>query len=370
MKIIKTETILLQIPYDIGGGQRNIAGQPAAGLNILLVRIETDDGLVGWGEAFGHAVAPATKVVIDTMIASQLIGRDSSKIDAIMLDLTKALHLFGRNGPVIYALSGVDIALWDIAGKRANLPLYQLLGGGFRDELQVYASLLRYGEPEVLAANVHRAVALGYTSIKLHEIKPALVRIARETMGPAPRLMVDTNCPWTVSEALEMARAMSIYDVAWLEEPIWRPEDHHSLAEVKRQGIIPIAAGENAGSVQDFRSMMERGAIDIAQPSVTKIGGITEVRKIIALCDAFGVQVIPHCAYFGPGYLASMHIAASLAHEAPLERLFMDLEASPFSPYTDHPVSGKVKVPQGPGLGCDPDPAIIQRYRITPAGGR
>jgi L-alanine-DL-glutamate epimerase-like enolase superfamily enzyme len=369
MKIIKAETILLQIPYDIGGGERNIAGQPATGLNVLLLRVETDEGLIGWGEAFGHAVAPATKVILDTMIIPQLIGRDSSHIDAIMQDLTQALHLFGRNGPVVYALSGVDIALWDIAGKRANLPLYKLLGGGFRDELEVYASLLRYGNADTLAANVHRAVAMGYHSIKLHEIEPELVRISREAMGPDRRLMVDTNCPWTVPEALEKARAMQPYNVAWLEEPVWRPEDHHSLAAVKKHGIIPLSAGENAGGLHAFRCLIEHDAIDIAQPSVTKVGGITEVRKIIALCEASGVQVVPHCAYFGPGYMASMHIAASLPNDAPLERLFMDLEASPFPPYTD-PVGGRVKMPQGPGLGCDPDPAVIARYRTTQGGGR
>ena len=202
MKISKVETLLLQIPYDIGGGPRAIAGQPAAGLNILLVRIETDEGLVGWGESFGHAVAPATKVVIDTMIAPRLIGLDPTKIDAIMLDLAKGLHLFGRNGPVVYALSGVDIALWDIVGKRANMPLYQLLGGGFRDELRVYASLLRYGDAETLAANVEPGRRLGLPLIKLHEIEPDLVGIARDGDGPHPRLMVDTNCPWTVPEAL------------------------------------------------------------------------------------------------------------------------------------------------------------------------
>ena len=103
MKIIQAETVLLQIPYEIGGGARKIAGQPASGLNILMLRVETEDGLVGWGEGFGHAVAPATKMILDRMIVPQLIGRDASRIDALMSDLTKALHLFGRNGPVIYA---------------------------------------------------------------------------------------------------------------------------------------------------------------------------------------------------------------------------------------------------------------------------
>jgi L-alanine-DL-glutamate epimerase-like enolase superfamily enzyme len=355
--------MLLQIPYEIGGGARQIAGQPAAGLNILMLRIDTEDGLVGWGEAFGHAVAPATKVILDRMIVPQLIGRDASRIDALMGDLTKALHLFGRNGPVIYALSGLDIALWDLAAKRAQVPLYKLLGGGFRDELAVYASLLRYGEPEALARNARRAVELGYQDVKLHEIVPELVGVARKAIGTGPRLMVDTNCPWTLTEAIDNARAMRGYDVAWLEEPIWRPEDHKLLAVLRKEGI-PIAAGENAAGLADFRAMFEHGAIDIAQPSVTKIGGISEVRKIIALADAFGVRVVPHCAYFGPGYMASMHIAAALPQEEPLERLFMDLEASPFSPYTE-PKHGRIKLPTAPGLGCDPGSEVISRYRVT-----
>ena len=362
MIISNVETILLQIPYDIGGGPRAIAGQPAPGLAILLVRIDTDDGITGWVEAFGHAVAPATKTVIDTMIAPMLLGQDASRIGGLMLDLARRLHLFGRNGPVIYGLSGIDIALWDIAGKRARLPLCQLLGGAARTELRVYASLLRYGEPATLAANVRRAIAGGYADIKLHEIEPFLVGIARDAMGAGPRLMVDTNCPWTVAEARTMARAMRGHDLIWLEEPVWPPEDYRGLAETRREGIA-IAAGENAAGLREFRAMMEAGAIDIAQPSVTKIGGITEMMKIIALAGAFGVRVVPHCAYFGPGYLASMHVAAVLPQEAPLERLFMELEASPFSPHTE-PAGGRVAVPSGAGLGCDPDPEIIARYHV------
>lgn len=360
--IAGVETILLQIPYDIGGGRRAIAGQPAAGLNILLVRIETEDGLVGWGEAFGHAAAPATRTVIDTMIAPLLIGRDAVPIGALMADLAQQLHLFGRNGPVIYGLSGVDIALWDLAGKRANLPLCDLLGGAARRELSVYASLLRYGQRETLEANVRRAVAEGYRGIKLHEIDPALVGAARGAMGATPRLMVDTNCPWNVAEARNMARIMRDYDIAWLEEPVWPPEDHRGLAAIRREGI-PLAAGENAAGLREFRAMMETGAVDIVQPSVTKVGGITETLKVVALAEAFGTRLVPHCAYFGPGYLASMHVAAMLREEALLERLFMDLEASPFSPYTE-PARGRVVLPDAPGLGCDPDPDLVARYRL------
>ena len=133
------------------------------------MRIETDDGLVGWGEAFGHAVVPATRTCSKPWWR-RLIGRDATDIAGLMPRLNQKLHLFGRNGPVVYALSGVDIALWDLAGKRAGLPLYQLLGGN-RCALPAYASLLRYGDPAVVRAIPRAAVARGYRFVKLHEIE-------------------------------------------------------------------------------------------------------------------------------------------------------------------------------------------------------
>ncbi len=362
MKITAIETILVQIPYSIGGGLLAIAGRPATRLNILLVRVDTDGGITGWGEAFGHGVAPTTKLAIDSLIAPILIGRDPSDIDGLMLELSQGLHLFGRNGPVVYGISGIDIALWDIAGKRADLPLHRMLGGPSPERVRAYASLLRYGEPTALKRNIGHALDLGYEEIKLHEVEPALVGLARQAIGPRRRLTVDTNCAWTSARARDMAAAMRPFDLHWLEEPVWPPEDHRGLTQLRRDGTV-IAAGENAAGLHDFQAMFEIGALDVAQPSVTKIGGITEMRKIIALSQGFGVRVVPHCAYFGPGYLASLHLAASLGEETPLERLFMTFEASLFEPYTE-PLAGCVPVPQGPGLGCDPDAAVVARYRV------
>ena len=223
-------------------------------------------------------------------------------------------------------------------------------------------SLLRYGEPEALERNVRHALQLGYDAIKLHEVDPVLVGLTRKALGPGRKLMVDTNCPWSVAQARQMAGAMRRFDLHWLEEPVWPPEDHRGLAALRRNGMV-IAAGENAAGLHDFRSMFELDALDVAQPSVTKVGGVTEARKINALAESFGVRVVPHCAYFGPGYLASLHLAATLGDQAPLERLFMHMEASLFRLYTE-PVNGAVPVPQGPGLGCDPDGEVVARYRI------
>ena len=359
MKITAFESILLTIPYRTSGGLRSIAGRPAAGLNMLLVRLETDDGLTGWGEAFGHGVSPATKTALDTLVGPMLIGRDARDIDALMDDLTRTLHLFGRNGPVIYALSGADIALWDIAGKIAGEPLYAMFGGTAR-AVPAYASLLRCTGPDAVAESCRKAVAEGYRHIKLHEITEPAVKAARDALGPNIPLMVDTNCPWTREEALAMIDALRGYDLHWLEEPLWPPEDYAGLAKLRATGV-PIAAGENASMV-DFRPAFEMGALDVAQPSVTKIGGITQMRRIIEVAREFGVRVVPHCPYFGPGFIASLHLIAALPADVTVERLAVDLEASPFGDFIDAK-NGDMRVPQAPGLGVDPDPDMIARYR-------
>jgi L-alanine-DL-glutamate epimerase-like enolase superfamily enzyme len=162
-----------------------------------------------------------------------------------------------------------------------------------------------------------------------------------------------------------MVQALRPFDLYWLEEPVWPPEDHAGLAKVRAAGAV-IAAGENAAGLIEFRRAFELGALDVAQPSVTKIGGISEMRRIIALAKEHGVRVVPHCPYFGPGFIASLHLIAALPNDVTVERLAIDLEASPFGDFIDIK-DGAMRVPQGPGLGVDPDPALIARYRTHPA---
>ena len=238
-----------------------------------------------------------------------------------------------------------------------------LLGGTPANELSAYASLLRYGSPELVAAACERALARGYRDVKLHEIDTPGVQAARRAIGPDAKLMVDVNCPWTVAQAIDMARAFHASNLEWLEEPVWPPEDMDGLARVRREGGIRISAGENSGGLWEFRRMFEVGALDNAQPSVTKIGGISAMVEIAALAKAFGVRLVPHNAYFGPGYLASLHVNTALAPDAPFERLFVDLEASPYHDMVKAR-NGRVKVPAGTGLGCDPDMAVMQRYLV------
>jgi L-alanine-DL-glutamate epimerase-like enolase superfamily enzyme len=362
MRIIAVETCLTRIPFDMGATPVAFVGTHWDALRTLWVRVRTDQGLDGWGEGFGHACVAATRTVVDTQLAPAVLGQDARDIAALRGRLAKAFHLYGRNGPHVYALSALDIALWDIAGKIAGLPLCRLFGAAPR-ELTAYASLLRYGAPDLVTAACERALARGYRDIKLHEIEAPMVAAARTALGPEPRLMVDVNCPWTVGEALAMARRLRECNLTWLEEPVWPPEDDVGLARVRAEGGVPIAAGENAGGLHDFRRKFELGAIDIAQPSVIKIGGPSAMLEIAALTKAFGVRLVPHNAYFGPGYLASLHVNAAVAPEAPFERIFIDLEASPLHDAVTAR-EGKVIVPDAPGLGRDPDPEVLQRYRV------
>ncbi len=366
MKIESIETIVLRVPYTSGGSR---ATEPWGGkawvtADALLVKVQTDQGLTGWGEAFGYNIIPATKVAIDMMIAPMCIGRDALAIESLMLELQQKLHIFGRGGPVIFGLSGLDIALWDIAGKAAGLPVHQLLGGARVPKLPCYASLIRYAEPKVVATNVARALSQGFRHVKLHEVEVAPTRAAREAAGEDVDIMLDVNCPWSLREALDMAPRLQPFNLRWLEEPVWPPENFAGLAQVRARGGIPVASGENGASLQHYQQMFDTGAVDFVQPSPIKMGGVSELRKVYALAAANNVTVMPHSFYDGPGLLAAVHVIAALGQGSLVEWRFFDLEARLYGA-AGVPKDGSIEVPQGPGLGCDPDPEVIRRYSAS-----
>jgi len=362
MKIARIEPIVVAVPYDYGAPPGTAKRWPK--METLLVRVETDDGVVGWGEAFGFAGCAATRTAIETLVTPHAIGRDARDIAGTMAHLQRVLHLYGRSGPIVYALSGLDIALWDIAGKLAGMPLYLMLGGQPVERIPAYASLLRYDNPDVAARNAADAVGCGYKSIKLHEIGVAEVRAVRAAIGPDIALTLDTNCRWPPEEALAQARAMEPYDLTWIEEPVWPPEDYARLGEVSRGTKVPIAVGENHTTLAEFENLIDIGRVAYVQPSVTKAGGVSEMRKIIALADARGVAVAPHSPYTGPGLAATIHVCASLAPAAACEQYYVKLEARPFDGGMGAR-NGFVTVPNAAGLGIDPDLDVIARYRVT-----
>jgi L-alanine-DL-glutamate epimerase-like enolase superfamily enzyme len=330
----------------------------------VVVQVLTDEGLVGLGEAFaGGGQAPVCRVVEDTL-KSLVVGQDPTRVEHLADLMQRSTANFARRGLGMFAISGVEIALWDLLGKVRGLPLYELLGGLTRPRLTGYASLLRYATPADVAAACEQRAALGFRAIKLHQIDVASVQAARETIGPDVGIMLDTNCPWTPAEALRMARAFEPYGLAWLEEPIWPPEEYDALAELRRVASMPIALGENESTAFGFREIIAKGAADVVQPSVIKVGGIGELRRIAALAAAASLTVVPHSFYFGPGLAATLHLAATIVGAAPVELPSFSHELSLLA----EPIvaeRGTVAPPTGPGLGVALNDEAVRRFAAT-----
>jgi L-alanine-DL-glutamate epimerase-like enolase superfamily enzyme len=292
-----------------------------------------------------------------------VIGRDIGDIPTLMLELRRRTQNMGHNGPVGFALSGLDIALWDIAGKAAGKPLHHLLGGARRNRIPAYASLLRLNTPEHIRNVCTAALKRGYRYIKLHERTVEAAAVAREIVGPGFPLMFDTNCTWTVEQAIEMALKLAPFELTWLEEPVYPPNDYIGLARVRREGGTATAAGENLGDVGDVRQILDVNSVDYVQPDIIKMGGVTELRRAIALARERGVRVEPHSPYYGPGLIATLHVLAADPGDGMGEFFYADLEQSPIGDIC-YPRDGYFVVPDGPGLGIEVDEAILARYRV------
>jgi L-alanine-DL-glutamate epimerase-like enolase superfamily enzyme len=363
MQITRAETIRLRIPFsDPGKGEGLFPGTWNA-LDFVLLRVETDKGLVGWGEGFSYFCAEAVEAVTRQSVAPLLIGRDPRNPEPILAELKQKLHIMGRYGITMFAISAADIALWDLAAKGEGASLAERLGGRRRADVPAYASLIRYGESSLVGEIAARAVAEGYRTVKLHEIALEHIRAGRDAIGSDIALTNDVNCNWTVEQTLDWAAELRACDLMWLEEPVFPPEDFASLARLRRETGLAIATGENACTQYQFAQMIAAGAADYVQPSVTKIGGISETMATRAIAREAGVKVAQHAPYFGPGYLATLQIQAASEEEELFEYLYIDREADLFAGMP-LPERGRVSIPDGPGLGLDPDPGIIARYRI------
>jgi D-galactarolactone cycloisomerase len=365
MKITRVSAVVYRQQLKGGGSTPKFAGEKRQAFETVLVKVETDSGLTGWGEAFPHRIWPAVKSLLENLIAPVCIGADPLDIPALMKKLIYHVHGVGRAGPAMYALSGLDIALWDILGKSRNMPIYKLLGGAPRERLPAYASLLKYNEADVVARTSEEALERGYGELKVHETgqseTAAAARVLRQHNGGS--LMVDVNAPWTLTEALSAVAPMRDLGLKWIEEPVWPLEDFEAARQVSAAGV-PVAIGENVLTPTDFARLIDSRAVDYIQPSVVKIGGISIMRDIILAANAADVKVAPHSAYFGAGLIATAHVSAALARTPMVERLFCDLTESPFGDWYE-PVAGQLAVPQGPGLGIDPDPAILDKLTIA-----
>jgi L-alanine-DL-glutamate epimerase-like enolase superfamily enzyme len=365
VKITRIEPIVLAMPYTHAGSSTGFGGRDWTTLDYLILRVETDEGLVGYGEGFGYNIIPATRAALEKVIAPLIIGLDPADIDGIAAMLERKLHLFGRSGPTTYARGAVDLALWDLAGKRAGVPVYQLLGGVPREAVAAYASLLWLGDPATVAAECERAAAAGFAGVKLHETDPAAVRASRAAVGDDIDLMLDANCTWTPAEAIEAGHRFAPANLAWWEEPVWPPESAAGLRTVRAEVPIPLAAGENATTATEVEALAAPGGCDFIQPSVTKVGGITGFLPLARTALLKGAALVPHSPYFGPGMLATLHLAAAFPEIRWLEYLWATLDAPLFGEVALPGADGRVAVPGGPGLGADPDPAVLKKYRVA-----
>ncbi|UUZ75801.1 mandelate racemase/muconate lactonizing enzyme family protein [Polaromonas sp. P1(28)-13] len=359
MKITAIDPITLSIPFEDGGSGVGITPQRWHTLDMVLVRIRTDTGLTGWGEAFGYFCRHAVAAHIHDLVAPSLIGRELTDPAALNLELQRKLALFGRYGLTIFALSGIDIALWDLKAKAEGVDLATLLAGKrVRERVDAYASLVRYGSADLVARFCEKATHEGYSSAKLHEITMPEIRAGRAAIDPAMSFTVDVNCAWTEDYAASVIPELKALNTLWLEEPIFPPEDWEAMQRLGAQGLA-IAAGENACTAMEFSRLVP--SVSYPQPSVTKVGGISEFLRIGDIARQHGKTLMPHSPYFGPGYYATLQLAAAIDNFGLFEHLYVDPQAwiggEPLQP-----VRGQVAIPKRPGIGFEPDPGVLQRY--------
>jgi len=361
MKITAIETLVVSLPYDSGAPPLPLGGQARTTMDSLLVKVSTDAGLVGWGDAFGVRVWPVTRLFIERLVAPLCIGADPLARDGLLDMLSRTLYHFGRGGPLQYALSGLDIALWDIAGKAAGQPVHALIGPARHAEIPVYASLLPYRDAALAARQAERAAAEGYRHVKLHERDAESVAATRAAVGADVGVMVDLNCAFDAAGAERFAGEVARYAPMWLEEPVFPPEDFQAMARLAGRIDTPLALGENVGTAAEFGQVLARTGIAYAQPSAAKTGGITALLQVAQAAGRHGAALMPHSAYFGPGLLATLHVLAAAVESPILERFYCTMPVELCGEAT-LPERGRVRVPDAPGLGFEPDPDVLRKY--------
>ncbi|MGG5822109.1 mandelate racemase/muconate lactonizing enzyme family protein [Falsiroseomonas sp. HW251] len=361
-RIAAVEAVVYRQAVHHRGATPTLAGVPRRHFDALLVRVEAEGGLVGWGECFGlYESWPVVREMLRRIVGPSVIGLDATDPAGSSDAIIRRFHGLGGSGAFMHAVSGLEVALWDIKGKEAGLPLHSLLGGAGCDTVPAYASLPRYGAPDAVTRDTEEALARGFRGIKLHEITAPNIRVAARCMPAEGELMVDVNCAWSADGARAILAELADVELAWVEEPLHPPDDYEALAALRRDSGRVIACGENAASILDFDRMAQ--AVDVVQPSVAKLGGLSAMLRVAEIAKRRGARFAPHSPYFGPALLATIHLLAAIAPTTPVEAYFFDLGAGPFGDAV-MPQGARFAVPQGPGLGCDPDPEVLARCAV------
>ena len=374
MKIASVQAWWVSIPIEAARQHRSDFGTLTT-FDAAILRVETDDGLVGWGEgknAAGSAGEYAALVhLLNHEVAPQLIGRNPGDITAIWELLyngvragsaARAGHVMpnlARRGLSVAAISAVDIALWDILGKHLGQPVWQLLGGRKADRLPAYASGGWASAAEV-GAQLQGYIALGgFKAVKMRvgamdgapHVSATRVKAARAALGPDVEIAVDAHGTYTVAEARRFAHLVADCDLAWFEEPVGG-DDKPGMALVRATSGIPVAAGESEATRFDFRDLITAGAVDILQPDPAFCGGITETMRIAALASAHNLRFAPHLWAGAPCFFAGLHCCAAspasftVEYSSGANPMIHDLSQAPVAVH-----DGMIAVPDGPGLG-------------------
>ena len=358
-----------------------------ASFDMALVRIETDDGSVGWGEAkaaVGSAGSCATLVAcINDELGPALSGLDARRVNEVADRIYngpragyaatrgRTFPILGRRGLTVAALSGIDMALWDLLGRTLGVPVVDLWGGPCRPDMALYASG-GWADAEGIGAELGKYVAAGFGAVKMRvgvidgtvESSVARVAAAREALGPEVELMVDAHGTFSVAEAKRFAAGVESLGVRWFEEPV-SADDRRGMAEVRASTHVAVAAGESEFTRFDFGDLVERRAVDVLQPDLAICGGPTEGRRIAALAETHQLELAPHCW----GSALSFRAGVSLAFASPAATVIeYSLGANPLlHDLADEAVTvdnGRVAAPTDPGLGVTPCPEFIDEFTV------
>lgn len=333
----------------------------------LLVHVTAEGGGRGTGETWwgvylpdlpaGAPVRPY-QATIDHLLGPLTVGariETVADIEAWWHRMIHATYQYGDHGIVRGALSGIDIALWDLLAHHVGVPVVSLLGGTAHHRIPVYASLSWLGRTDAVMADLDRAVDAGFRAVKLHESDPDLILAVRQATDPAIAVMVDVSARHDTAGAADLVGRLDGAGLTWIEEPVFPQRDHDALATAAQPGSTPLAAGENELSLEGLAALAASGAVSILQPEVAKIGGLTEARRLGPVAQHAGCGIAPHNFSMGPSWLASWHLAAHLPQTTWLEVPWLPAgQAFPGS--TPMPVvdDGTVAAPTGPGLGATP----------------
>lgn len=370
MKITNVEGIILRLPtrQAVADGTQD----------DLLIRIETDEGITGYGEV--DTSPEVGKAVIDAEMSHGtcyglreiLIGRDPFDIEQIWELMYRKTNYYGRLGVAMHAMSGVDIALWDILGKATGKPVHKLLGGSYCSDVRAYASLLMPDGVQEARQAVRRYVAEGFTAVKLgygplgKDVRRdvELAAAAKESAGRDVEVMIDIGHGYSLKQAMQAAREFERIGIFWMEEPL-PPEDLDGYRKLCASTSLRIAAGEQDAGRWTFRRLIWEAGLDVIQPDISRAGGLTEVRRIASMAHEANRLCVPHAFRTGVLVAASLHLIAAIPNSAFLEfsvtesALRRELLAAPFKV-----VNGRVAVPTAPGLGIEINPETVKAYSV------